>query len=630
MFLPRCAASIALFVIPLLAASAPATAEPTVWYVDASASGNQTGTSWTNAFVDLQDALAAATAGDEIWVARGEYRPAGVGGDRTASFQLKNGVGVYGGFVGNEVARSERDPLLHETVLSGDLNGDDFPANPTSDCCVPHAGPGCDDPVCEAAVCQPTAETCCDDNWLIECAAVAGINCDVCASASSAGDNAQNVVKGGGTNATAVLDGFTVRGGHYDNSLHPVLGGGGMLNYMGSPTVLNCRFVANFSNNRGGGMLNFLQSHPYVENCTFVGNYGLGIIGGAGMANDSGSHPTVVNCHFLANGAAGAIVFGGGMHNSYDSSPLVVGCLFSGCRGTFGGAMVNDTFSSAQVVNCKFMGAHADALGGAVVSTNSSFPVFSNCVFSGNDAGEDGGAVCDIVDAFSTLINCSFSGNGRVGGVVATRGLTPTIINSVFYGNVGGLSDFTDDMNISYSAIETQPLCCAWNGSGNVTLGESPFVDPDGADNVVGTPDDDLRLKPDAPCIDAGSNFELPQDVADLDADGDVTETLPEDLAGALRPLDDPGTPDTGAGFGPPIVDMGAYEFFADCNRNGVPDHIDIESGNSPDVNGNGKPDECEPNVIPTASTWGLAAMTVGLLWMARRRFGQAPSPAAM
>jgi hypothetical protein len=41
------------------------------WFVDADATGANTGVSWTDAFVDLRDALAAATSGDQLWVAGG-------------------------------------------------------------------------------------------------------------------------------------------------------------------------------------------------------------------------------------------------------------------------------------------------------------------------------------------------------------------------------------------------------------------------------------------------------------------------------------------------------------------------------------------------------------------------------
>jgi len=43
-------------------------------YVDASATGAANGTSWTNAYLTVQDALADATC-TEIWVAQGVYYP---------------------------------------------------------------------------------------------------------------------------------------------------------------------------------------------------------------------------------------------------------------------------------------------------------------------------------------------------------------------------------------------------------------------------------------------------------------------------------------------------------------------------------------------------------------------------
>ncbi|MCH7702167.1 MAG: hypothetical protein IID37_10810 [Planctomycetes bacterium] len=96
-----------------------------VIFVKADADGNNDGTSWENAFTDLQDALAASEGGDQIWVAAATYNPDGPGGDRTATFQLISGVGLYGGFAGGETELDERDPDLNVTILSGDLNGDD-------------------------------------------------------------------------------------------------------------------------------------------------------------------------------------------------------------------------------------------------------------------------------------------------------------------------------------------------------------------------------------------------------------------------------------------------------------------------------------------------------------------------
>lgn len=97
-----------------------ASAHAAIIHVDDSATGISTGASWQDAFTDLQDALGAAGAGDEIWVAAGTYCP---GNDTADSFRLLNGVAIYGGFAGSETLRSQRDTVRNETILSGSLIG---------------------------------------------------------------------------------------------------------------------------------------------------------------------------------------------------------------------------------------------------------------------------------------------------------------------------------------------------------------------------------------------------------------------------------------------------------------------------------------------------------------------------
>jgi hypothetical protein len=46
-----------------------------LYFVKSNALGSNNGRSWTNAFKDLQSALAIATSGDTIWVAAGTYKP---------------------------------------------------------------------------------------------------------------------------------------------------------------------------------------------------------------------------------------------------------------------------------------------------------------------------------------------------------------------------------------------------------------------------------------------------------------------------------------------------------------------------------------------------------------------------
>ena len=61
-----------------------------------------------------------------------------------------------------------------------------------------------------------------------------------------------------------------------------------------------------------------------------------------------------------------------------------------------------------------------------------------------------------------------------------------------------------------------------------------------------------------SPAIDAGTNAAVPDDVSDMDGDGNSIEIAPLDMAGQPRFMDGPVV-DTGLGVAP-IVDMGAFE----------------------------------------------------------------------
>jgi hypothetical protein len=85
---------------------------------------------WGNASTNLQDALTLALEGDEIWVAAGTYYPddGKTNNDRNATFALPYGAALYGGFAGDETQLSAANPQTNETILSGDINGDNTSA----------------------------------------------------------------------------------------------------------------------------------------------------------------------------------------------------------------------------------------------------------------------------------------------------------------------------------------------------------------------------------------------------------------------------------------------------------------------------------------------------------------------
>jgi hypothetical protein len=209
-------------------------------YVDADANGANNGSSWTDAYNSLQDALSDAKADpnvEKIWVAEGTYKP---GTSRTDTFNLISGVAIYGGFSGVETDISERNWSKHVTILSGDIG-------------------------------------------------ITGNN----------SDNSYHVVRGYYVDNTAVIDGFTITGGRAD-AYNPNDRGPGMYNDHGDAIVNNCIFIANSANHSGGGMYNLLSSDPTVTNCTFISN---STKYGAGMFNDNGCNPTITNCIFWNNSA---------------------------------------------------------------------------------------------------------------------------------------------------------------------------------------------------------------------------------------------------------------------------------------------------------------------------------------
>lgn len=101
-----------------------------ILYVNYAASGANLGDSWTDAYTSLHDALdeARVLCSSEIWVAKGSgvdyvplYTPTGdLTPNRERTYFVDFEVQIYGGFIGGESTRSQRDPYLNKTVLSGD------------------------------------------------------------------------------------------------------------------------------------------------------------------------------------------------------------------------------------------------------------------------------------------------------------------------------------------------------------------------------------------------------------------------------------------------------------------------------------------------------------------------------
>jgi predicted outer membrane repeat protein len=490
------------------------------------------GIGWATAYTDLQQALSVAVSGDRIDLAYGAYKPTATA-DRTISFNLKSGVGLYGGYAGYGAPNPDaRDVVANATILSGDI----------------------------------------------------GIVGNVT-------DNSYHVVSANGLNATTVLDGVTVSGGNANGN--NAFQGGGVYCNDGTLTINNCTFTSNGA--IGGGGVYFSAATGSISNCTFTGNasytgnYSGGAIGasqstvtitgstftsnssGTGGSAISGGNLTIDSCDFSFNSGQGGAVEPNG-------SLVLNDCTFAGNEARqYGGAITLLHGVNTTISGCTFLQNHAREYGGAIGGYPGGPVSIAGCLFDGN-SGSDGGAVRIAAGSSATLTctNCQFVGNVASGSGGAIRiepyvgtPPMPTLIldNCTFASNEaihgGGLSvngtasaqvtncilygDTSPEVDLSSSFDGTTGTAMfsyslvsgGYTGIGNINANPKFVRSPSsGGDGVWGTADDDYgdpRLQATSPSIDAGSNAAVPSGVT-------------TDLAGNRRIIG-------------PSVDMGAYEY---------------------------------------------------------------------
>jgi predicted outer membrane repeat protein len=580
--------------------------------MNAPAGGTHDGTSWPSAYLDLQQALTAAVSGDELHVADGVYKPT-VGVDRNATFALKSGVSLLGGYEGYAAADpSLRSPGSTVTTLSGDIG-------------------------------------------------TAGDN----------SDNSYHVVSASSVDATAVLDGFTVTAG---NSTGSTDGGGMNLTASATLTINNCTFTADrggavisnsnssptfndctISNNTTLGLVNFSGS-PILNRCTFTGNtpeaiWCLGSItlNDCAFANDgsaiefqSTSTATLSGCSFAGNFVGlylwsgtvsltnctfsdnGCAIFDAAATSSPGASVTATNCSFSGnhststgaairaraanfytitCTGcsfvgntaaTDGAAIYTGNSVGLKVLNCSFVRNVASGRGGAIFS-DSQAPSATNCTFMGNRADAGGGAVYVLnqprgstpVDITPSFLNCTFVGNrtagsGSSGGAVQGRGTrasmpltecSPIFIGCTFVSNFAGTGgaiygSFSHGSVTNSIVWENSPsggqIYMEPGFDASISKGYSDVQN----DTIGGTNIDADPLFIRNPSAGADGNWGTSDDdygdlrlritspCIDAASNAAIPASVTSDVAGNNRTVDVPGAHDPGA-----IVDMGAYEY---------------------------------------------------------------------
>lgn len=387
----------------LLMVGLPAGMLGAVIYVNAAATGANNGSSWTDAYVSLQSGLSAAGSGDELWVEAATYKPTGTA-DRTINFALKNGVGVYGGFNGTETLRSQRNPVVNVTILSGDIGT-----------------PG------------------------------------------SSSDNSYHVVTADGTvTATGVLDGFTITAGQADGAT-PNERGAGMWDNGGAPTLGNLIFTGNFASFEGGG-LRVTSGAPTVTGCSFLSNaVGFGGAGG-GMKSGGGSSVALTNCVFRSNVVQSASVGSAGLESA--GGMTLVNCVIaqnnpSGAHFIFDGNVVeNCTIAGNAAYGLALITSNSNTMTNTIVWANGTAGIFNDGL-SGVSA-----SYCDTQDGLGGTGNISADpvfrgypadlrlGSGSPAVDAGNNAAVPVGVTT----DISGLPRFFDDPAVPDTGAGTPPI----------------------------------------------------------------------------------------------------------------------------------------------------------------------------
>jgi hypothetical protein len=538
--------------------------DPVIRRVDWQSTGTGSGLTWENAFPTLAACLEhiagveeQPSEGWQIWVAQGEYVPSP--SDQT--FPIADNIAIYGGFLGTETSRQQRNPEENETTLSGEMPFVFVSDNPgcgdpeAGPCFTAHAGVGCDQPLCCHTVCA-VVPSCCNIVWDANCVAYAE-SFDECLSPPET-MNAPSVISTSGGGDNRRVDGFTItKGGTFEtdfqeNGFH----GGGVRVTLGSLRLVRCIVTGNRAENGGGISVDTdledeeSMADVQVWSCRIHDN--VATIRGAGVFVLGRATYVIANSEIAANacqwdpGESGATILGLG------------GGLFE--------AVTEEGFTRS-IINCTVVRNTAD-IGTQGIYQNQFIPLFDE----------------DLL-----------------------------VANCIVRNNLGLYNPFTEQPE------ECEEPCVTPEIVGNASIvnclvafdEQNPpanFIDcinaPPGLLDIEGG---DYRLAENSPCIDAGENDLVLSDLLDVN---DNTEDLDEDAPDRrLRKRVQPAPQQSVA-----VVDIGAHEYpncicsIGDFNEDNSVNGADLgillgawgpcSAPCPPDLDGNGEVDGADLGIL--------------------------------
>ena len=350
-----------------------------LFFVDVQASGNNNGTTWADAYTDLNAALSISGSNQVIWVAQGTYVPDA--SDRTKSFTIAaSGIKIYGGFNGTETDLSQRDFRTNQTILSGDLQGND--------------------------------------------------NGNITYGEPTRSDNSYKVMYVNASNVT--LDGITFANGHANYVTGFYQSGAGLSKeaFKTNLTIENCIFKNNVAVNGGAGILaeykapnssGFLKitSSVFENNLSRFGtsfySYTSGITDGlvadisnstfiGNLATDNGSNLGLAgSAGWIRAYASGSTVTSSFVNNTYvnNKDDGTGGSLTNATRGTLGISQ-NQGVMTSNVQNCIFWNNKSRGTNTIAKSISGITNTLATNIDVGNSIDEDDFSLISASDKINT------------------------------------------------------------------------------------------------------------------------------------------------------------------------------------------------------------------------------------
>ncbi len=528
---------------------------PTVLYVNKNATGKNDGSSWANAFTDLQKALGFCS--DTIKVAAGTYFPSD--NDANAFFKMQNHRVILGGYPGTGSPDDiQRNPATNKTILSGKL---------------PRTT------VAPASIIKSSWN---DTTAVLDGFTVTGADGYV--------QSGSGYLQEGGAINIRYTSSPIFSNLIFFNNMSYTNGSAVVTLNSSTPRFLGCTFLSD-STKANSSVASFSQSAPQFIKCAFKDNneYVYNTSGAnSRAAYVSAANPVFDSCTFEKNLCGAGVIY-----NENYSAPVIRNCTFIDEVVSESSAAIYSEKSSPQVTNCTFIdtstryqspssqpymdysmienqnnskGSFSNCLffGGqsqtGVINNSNSTPVFTGCLFTQTPQDLPHYAIHNYHGS-PVYYNCVATGNGNVmvndgcslqitncsfvnntGSVLVNKfDATVVVNNSIFWKNVK-LGEIEVDESFN-SAGATQFLhsftqSTGTNGVNGNTVGKDPrFINvtlPTGPDGTYFTADDGLMLCSCSPAINTGQNTAI--------------GSVPGDVLNQPRIYNG-------------IVDIGAYEF---------------------------------------------------------------------